>query len=124
MRVSYVSDFTFHVYSRPEGVAAVMICDKEYPKLPAHSVLSKLLDEFLVKNPKLDADAPRDLPDLKAYMRDCQNPENVDSIMKIQKELDETKIILHNTIESVGLVFFFYSILPLFTSPPSPFSFG
>ena len=30
-----------------------------------------------------------------------QDPQQADSIMKIQKELDETKIVLHKTIESV-----------------------
>ena len=30
-----------------------------------------------------------------------QDPAQADSIMKIQKELDETKIVLHKTIESV-----------------------
>jgi synaptobrevin family protein YKT6 len=30
-----------------------------------------------------------------------QDPTQADSIMKIQKELDETKIVLHKTIESV-----------------------
>ena len=30
-----------------------------------------------------------------------QDPQQADSIMRIQKELDETKIVLHKTIESV-----------------------
>lgn len=30
-----------------------------------------------------------------------QDPQQADSVMKIQKELDETKIVLHKTIESV-----------------------
>ena len=30
-----------------------------------------------------------------------QDPQQADSIMKIQKELDETKIVLHKTIESL-----------------------
>ena len=30
-----------------------------------------------------------------------QDPQQADSILKIQKELDETKIVLHKTIESV-----------------------
>ena len=30
-----------------------------------------------------------------------QDPHQADSILKIQKELDETKIVLHKTIESV-----------------------
>ena len=42
-----------------------------------------------------------DFPELKALMTKFQNPSEADSIMKVQKELDETKIILHKTIESV-----------------------
>lgn len=34
-------------------------------------------------------------------LTNCQNPEEADNIMKIQRELDETKIVLHKTIESV-----------------------
>ena len=35
------------------------------------------------------------------YYRNIRIPQQADSIMKIQKELDETKIVLHKTIESV-----------------------
>jgi synaptobrevin family protein YKT6 len=38
---------------------------------------------------------------LKDYIVKYQDPQQADSIMKIQKELDETKIVLHKTIESV-----------------------
>jgi hypothetical protein len=41
------------------------------------------------------------LPELKDYIVKYQDPQQADSIMKIQKELDETKIVLHKTIESV-----------------------
>jgi synaptobrevin family protein YKT6 len=40
-------------------------------------------------------------PELKEYIVKYQDPQQADSIMKIQKELDETKIVLHKTIESV-----------------------
>lgn len=40
-------------------------------------------------------------PELKDYIVKYQDPAQADSIMKIQKELDETKIVLHKTIESV-----------------------
>lgn len=40
-------------------------------------------------------------PELKDYIVKYQDPQQADSIMKIQKELDETKIVLHKTIESV-----------------------
>lgn len=41
------------------------------------------------------------MPELKDYLSKYQDPQQADSIMKIQKELDETKIVLHKTIESV-----------------------
>jgi synaptobrevin homolog YKT6 len=41
------------------------------------------------------------MPELKEYLTKYQDPQQADSIMKIQKELDETKIVLHKTIESV-----------------------
>ena len=40
-------------------------------------------------------------PQLKEYIVKYQDPAQADSIMKIQRELDETKITLHKTIESV-----------------------
>lgn len=41
------------------------------------------------------------MTELKDYIIKYQDPQQADSIMKIQKELDETKIVLHKTIESV-----------------------
>ena len=41
------------------------------------------------------------MPELKEYLTKYQDPQQADSILKIQKELDETKIVLHKTIESV-----------------------
>ncbi|KAK2749626.1 palmitoyltransferase [Myotisia sp. PD_48] len=94
-------DFTFHVYSRSEGVAGVVISDNEYPSLAAHQILSKLLDRFLTENPGAsDSRQPISFPPLNEFIVQYQQPENVDSIIKIRQELDETKIILHKTIES------------------------
>jgi synaptobrevin family protein YKT6 len=81
-----------------------MVTDREYPALVAHQVLSKIVDEFLNKNPVanwINSDAKVPFPELKEYLVKYQNPEEADSIMKIQKELDETKIVLHKTIQSV-----------------------
>ena len=38
---------------------------------------------------------------LDDYLKKYQNPVEADPMMKVQNELDETKIILHNTIETV-----------------------
>lgn len=97
----------FHAYGRTEGVAGVVITDADYPALVAHQLLSKVVDEFLNKYPRTAFSSPNlpdnacPLPQLKEYIVKYQDPTQADSIMKIQKELDETKIVLHKTIESV-----------------------
>jgi hypothetical protein len=70
----------------------------------AHQLLSKVIDEFLAKYPRTafaNSTPTLDFPQLKEYIVKYQDPHQADSIMKIQKELDETKIVLHKTIESV-----------------------
>jgi len=97
--------YTFHAYGRNEGLAGIIISDHEYPALVAHQLLSKIVDEFLTKYPRATwASAGANtlsFPQLKEYIVKYQDPQQADSIMKIQKELDETKIVLHKTIESV-----------------------
>lgn len=100
--------YTFHAYARTEGVAGVIVTDGEYPKLVAHQLLSKIVDEFLVKYPRTSFSDPsiRDnacpLPQLKEYIVKYQDPSQADSIMKIQQELDETKIVLHKTVRQLA----------------------
>ncbi|KAJ5594717.1 Synaptobrevin [Penicillium hispanicum] len=99
--------YTFHAYGRTEGVAGVIVTDGDYPALVAHQLLSKIVDEFLAKHPRTSFSDPSlrenacPLPQLKEYIVKYQDPSQADSIMKIQQELDETKIVLHKTIESV-----------------------
>lgn len=109
-------DYTFHCYARSEGLAAVII-SKNYPQLTAHSILSKVLDEFLTedrrtpdqkRNPK-DNDAT--FAALKEYLQRYQDPAQASSITAIQQQLDETKIILHKTIDSVSYLAIL-SVLP------------
>lgn len=96
--------YTFHAYGRTEGVAGVIVTDGEYPALVAHQLLSKIVDEFLAKHPRTSFSDPSlrenacPLPQLKEYIVKYQDPSQADSIMKIQQELDETKIVLHKTV--------------------------
>lgn len=84
-----------------------MITDDEYPTMVAHRVLSKIVDEFVSKYPRTayasftKGQTQLSFPELKQYITQYQDPAQADSIVKIQKELDETKIVLHKTIESV-----------------------
>ncbi|KAL4990725.1 Longin-like domain-containing protein [Aspergillus falconensis] len=97
-------DFTFHVYasSASPGITGVIISDDEYPTMAAHYILSKLLDEFTTQNPSAtSATGPVSFPALNTYILKYQNPQEAGSIAKIQEELEKTKIILHQTIDSV-----------------------
>jgi synaptobrevin family protein YKT6 len=100
-------EYTFHAYGRTEGVCGIVITDDEYPTLVAHRVLSKVVDEFVTKYPRTayasfqKGQTQLSFPELKTYITQYQDPAQADSIVKIQKELDETKIVLHKTIESV-----------------------
>ncbi|KAJ0310030.1 hypothetical protein COL516b_002536 [Colletotrichum fioriniae] len=78
-------DNTFHCVGRSEGICGVV-------------------DEFLTKHPRstwATGEPKLVLPELKEYLTRYQDPQQADSILKIQKELDETKIVLHKTIQSV-----------------------
>jgi len=99
------NNYTAHVYNRggPERLCAVIITDQEYPIRPAFSLLTKLLDEFSAKVPQSSYANPSSIsfPETASYIARYQDPRQADTIMRVQQELDETKIILHKTIESV-----------------------
>jgi len=109
--------YTFHVYCVPNtgDLAAVMVTDEEYPVRVAFSVLNKVTDEFQQNYPRerYESDVTNtrmnpankfkeyDWPALQSYVVKYQDPKQADTIMKVQQELDETKVVLHKTIESV-----------------------
>ena len=94
-------------YTRSEGLACVIITDKEYPVRPAYTLINKILEEYLSLHPQKDwanisaTNASFNYDNLEHYIKKYQDPSQADSIMKVQQELDETKIVLHKTIESV-----------------------
>jgi synaptobrevin homolog YKT6 len=115
-------------FSRP----AVVITDMEYPLRPAFSLLTKILDEYQPLtatlpvpyaattpsalagssslNPSMSAAgglSPAQKGKLEAtlqgYLAKWQDPKQADTIMKVQKELDETKVVLVSAKRCVGL---------------------
>jgi len=96
--------YKFHSLGHNTGIVGIIMSDHEYPLLVAQSLLNKVLDEFTAKYPRstwATSDPTLSFPELAQYLAKYQDPQQADSIMKIQKELDETKVILHKTIESV-----------------------
>ncbi|KAH7244859.1 Longin-like domain-containing protein [Fusarium solani] len=97
-------DLVSHAFGSSEGICGIIISDHRYPTLVAHQLLSRVVDEFLSKHPRstwATGEPTLAFPELKDYLSKYQDPQQADSILKIQKELDETKIVLHKTIESV-----------------------
>jgi len=101
------NNYVGHIYARTEGVVGVIISDKEYPMRVAYSLINKILDEFLQQYPRprwpidTSKDANLNFPQLGTYLSRFQDPRQADTIMRVQQELDETKVVLHKTIESV-----------------------
>ncbi|XP_014250770.1 synaptobrevin homolog YKT6 [Cimex lectularius] len=98
-------EYMCHVYVRGDNLAGVILSDHEYPPRVAHTLLTKVLDEFSATVPQhlwpTAVESGINFPQLPEYLAKYQNPKEADSMTKIQEELEETKIILHNTIGAV-----------------------
>nr|CDM86925.1 unnamed protein product [Triticum aestivum] len=97
-------EYKVHCYNQG-GLCAVAFTDDHYPVRSAFSLLSKVLEEYL----RSFGESWRTAEDKAAqhwqYLDDSltkyQDPAEADKLLKIQRDLDETKIILHKTIDSV-----------------------
>ncbi|XP_011158539.1 synaptobrevin homolog YKT6 [Solenopsis invicta] len=98
-------EYMCHVYVRADNLAAVLISDHEYPRRVAHTLITKVMDEFAAKHPPSTwpglKEITADFPQINMYLAKYQNPVEADALTKMQNDLDETKIILHNTLEAV-----------------------
>jgi len=82
------------------------VTDAEYPSRVAFSIINKVLDDFTLKYKKsdwenLDPKSRLEFPELKTYLTDFQDPHKADPFMKVQQELDETKVILVSLIYNI-----------------------
>ncbi|KAM5203811.1 synaptobrevin homolog YKT6 [Hipposideros larvatus] len=98
-------EYLCHVYVRNDSLAGVVISDSEYPSRVAFTLLEKVLDEFSkeVDRTEWPVGSPASIhyTVLDDYLSTYQNPREADPMSKVQAELDETKIILHSTMESL-----------------------
>lgn len=93
-------------------MCGIVITDQEYPDMTAKGLVHKITGEFTSKYPRSafnpitkesvrENPNPLPLPELKNYLTKYQDPQQADSIVKIQKELDETKTVVYKSIESI-----------------------
>ena len=101
------NSYTAHVFSRAsDNLSGVIVTDAEYPVRVAFSLLNKILDEFTTnftrsvwegkaeEGKRMGKACLIEWSKLSEYIVKYQDPRQADTIMKVQQELDETKIIL------------------------------
>ncbi|RZC93893.1 hypothetical protein C5167_016581 [Papaver somniferum] len=97
-------EYMVHSYNR-NGLCALGFMDDHYPVLSAFSLLHKVLDEyeknFGHSSKTALADATQPWPYLTEALTKFQDPAEVDKFSNIQKELDETRFFLHQTLDRV-----------------------
>jgi synaptobrevin family protein YKT6 len=95
------AEYYVHVYMRADGLCGSVTCDAEYPPRVAFSLLTRLLEDFSTFKPDWAKETRNESvswPQLESDVVKYQDPANADQIMKIQRSLDETRDVLHNTI--------------------------
>ncbi|BHF60360.1 palmitoyltransferase [Sparganum proliferum] len=96
-----------HVYVRHDNLCGVLFSDLEYPKRVAQTLLTKALDDFTAEFPPslwlgMAAGSGTNRK-LGEYLAKYQNPQQADSLCKLQNDVQETTEVLHKTVESLLL---------------------
>lgn len=98
------NDFFCHAHNR-DGLVGIVFVDKDYPVRSAFCVVGKVLDDFIAINGTRWRSATQDSTEANAQLEPAlvkfQDPHQADKLAKIQADLDETKVVLHRTIESM-----------------------
>uniref|UniRef100_A0A915C2W5 Synaptobrevin homolog YKT6 n=1 Tax=Parascaris univalens TaxID=6257 RepID=A0A915C2W5_PARUN len=100
------NEYFCYTYVRPDGLACVCISDSEYQRRVAFTMLNRVLDDFVSKVAPLQWSSIKTEKDclytgLPEFLAKWQNPREADAMTRVQEEVEETKIVLHNTIQSV-----------------------
>ena len=102
------NDYIGWIHHNSKGLAGVIICDKEYERRVAFSLLQKSMTMY--ENTQSNWDWPtydKDIelntinPEFKSLIIKYQNPEEHDSILKVMKGLQDTKVILYESIDKM-----------------------
>uniref|UniRef100_A0A7S0V624 Uncharacterized protein n=1 Tax=Polytomella parva TaxID=51329 RepID=A0A7S0V624_9CHLO len=99
-------EYFCHVYVMSNNLAGIVVADKDYPNTAAFAVIDKILTDVqqkfgtsVVLSQQSDSTIANQM--LEDAISLYQDHLQVDKISKIQKDLDDTKVLLHETIHSV-----------------------
>jgi len=99
------AEYMCHVFVRGDNLAGVAVSDHDYPPRVAHTMLTRVCEDFAGQIGKAEWTSGALVGgfngQLEAYLKKFEDPKQSDSMSRLQNDLDETKIVLHNTIEAV-----------------------
>jgi len=90
-------------YRTDADLACVLMCEEPYPRRAAISIITETLREFATtqvgkyEGPVVENGVP--YPPLMEKLKKYQDPAEADKILKLEKELEETKCIMYSNIE-------------------------
>jgi len=99
-----MNEYQVHSHVRTDGLSGAVTADKEYPARVAFTMLAQLLDQFAAEVSGWQTETRESavaFPPLADMIVRCQDPASFDKIMKIQKDLDDTTAVLHQTIDGI-----------------------
>ena len=94
------------MYASPGGIIAVCFADAEYPTRVAFGYMSKLCEDFTQATGGNFAGATDGCSDAvfsahhNKLLQQFQDPAQADQLTRIMNELEQTKLVLHETIEA------------------------
>ncbi|KAL0478643.1 synaptobrevin [Acrasis kona] len=98
-----------YVHKRDDGLTCVLVTDKDYPYRVAFDIVRKTMTDFGDYTQKEGTYSKANTENfysaynntLKQTVDLYQDPTKGDNILKVKKELDETKEVLHQTLEKL-----------------------
>ena len=91
------------VYSQyfPKNLVITIITDNEYNMRVAFDVMQKVFTYCYAKPFNVTKDNFTECDDILTILKTHQNPEEVDKILKIKKDIDQTKIIMYDALDKI-----------------------
>lgn len=97
-------EYMVHRFSK-DGLCLLAVTDDHYPQLSAATLLRQVLDEYQKTFRDSWSTAEEDCKEPWSYLNEAltrfQDPAEADKLLKILSNLQDTKLILHQTLDSV-----------------------
>eukprot|EP00762_Andalucia_godoyi_P006423 ANDGO_02929.mRNA.1 VAMP-like protein YKT61 len=101
-------EYVCYAFAKRNGLIGVAIGDGEYPQRVAFAIVNNMLDEFersvnrvVWTTSQRDNDNTTQLPALEQWIKEYQDPAKADKITAIQRDLDETKVVMSQNIDAI-----------------------